>query len=218
MDCCQCQGIEKTFDRKTAAKDLKRYRKKGPNRSTVMLIEALKEQGVQGLSLLDVGGGIGAIQHELLGSGVASAIGVDASSAYINAAKEEAERQGHADRVSYQFGNIVDLGKDLQGADIVTLDRVICCYHDARSLVGTTGNLAGKYYGVVYPRYTFWLRAVWRVASGLFEIIQRIKGNSFRAYLHSTEDIDSILSAIGFHQRYHSTKGLWQVVVYAREA
>ena len=113
MDCCQCQGIEKTFDQKTASKDLKKYRRKGPDGTAAMLIEALKRQGVQGLSLLDVGGGVGAIQHELLSSGVATAVGVDASSAYISAAKEEAERQGHADRVSYQFGNIVDLGRIL---------------------------------------------------------------------------------------------------------
>ena len=218
MDCCQCQGIEKTFDKKIASKDLRKYRSQGPDRTTLMLIEALKQQGVQGLSLLDVGGGVGAIQHELLSSGVATAVGVDASSAYISAAKEEAERQGHADRVSYRFGNIVDLGKELDGADIVTLDRVICCYHDARTLVRTTGNLAGKYYGVVYPRYTFWLRAGWRVVAGLFAVVQRIKGNSFRAYLHSTEEVESILSGIGFHKCFHSTKGLWQVAVYARQS
>ncbi len=216
MDCCQCQGIEKTFDRKTAANDLKSYRKKGPDRTTVMLIEALKQQGVRGLSLLDVGGGVGAIQHELLESGVATAVGVDASSAYIAAAKEEAERQGHADRVSYQFGNIVDLSKDLEGADIVTLDRVICCYHDVQALVRTTSTLAGKYYGVVYPRYMLWLRATLRVVSGPFAIFQRISGNSFRPYLHSTEEVESILSTNGFSRRFYSTKGLWQVVVYAR--
>ena len=86
MDCCQCDGIEKTFDKKTAAKDLSSYRRKGPDRSTVMLINALKQQGIQDLTLLDVGGGVGAIHHELLRSGVTTAIGVDASSAYIAAA------------------------------------------------------------------------------------------------------------------------------------
>ena len=55
MDRCQCQGIEKTFGRKAAVKDLRRYRSKGPNRTTVMLLETLRQQGVLGLSLKEAG-------------------------------------------------------------------------------------------------------------------------------------------------------------------
>lgn len=216
MDCCQCQGIEKTFDRKTAARNLKHYRRKGPNRSTAILLEALKEQGIDGLSLLDIGGGVGAIQHELLKAGAATAVGVDASSAYIEAAKEEAQRQGHDDRVSYQFGNFVDLAKDLETADIVTLDRVICCYHDALSLVGMSGNLASKYYGVVYPRDTWWVKLGWRVAGTLAGLVMRMLRNPFRSYLHSSEEVNSILTDMGFQQRFRSTQGIWQIIVYAR--
>ena len=67
MDCCQCQGIEQVFDERQAKKDLKQYRKKGPSSTTRILVEAIKAQGVQDLSLLDIGGGVGAIQHGLLG-------------------------------------------------------------------------------------------------------------------------------------------------------
>ena len=66
MSCCQCQGIETQFDRKSVAKDLEHYRKKGPNKTTNMLIEALKAEGIEEMVLLDIGGGVGAIQHELL--------------------------------------------------------------------------------------------------------------------------------------------------------
>ena len=217
MDCCQCQGFEKTFDRKTAARDLKRYRKKGPNKTTVTLIEALKEQGIHGLSLLDVGGGVGAIQHELLKAGVTTAVGIDASLAYIEAVKEEALRQGHQDRVSYQFGNFVDLAKDLNPADIVTLDKVICCYHDAVSLVGMSGNLASRYYGIVYPRDTWWIKLGWKLTSTLIGLVMRITRNPFRGYLHASSEVTAILTDMGFQLRFHSTRGLWQIVVYARQ-
>ncbi|MGZ8690915.1 MAG: class I SAM-dependent methyltransferase, partial [Aeromicrobium sp.] len=45
-------------------------------------------------TVLDIGGGVGAVHHELLHSGAATAVDVDASRAYIAVAREEAERQG----------------------------------------------------------------------------------------------------------------------------
>ena len=92
-----------------------------------MLVESVKQKGVEGNSLLDVGGGIGAIQHELFKTGIARADIVEASTAYIDANKEEAERQGHADRIPYHHGDFVDIAPNLERADIVTLERVICC-------------------------------------------------------------------------------------------
>ena len=136
MNCCQCQGIETFFDNKVATKELRQYRKKGPDKTTRMLIEALEAEGVGRMTLLDIGGGIGAIQHELLAVGVSSATSVEASPAYIEVAKEETERQGRIDLVSYHYGNFVDLATDIAPADIVTLDRVICCYDDMQALVG----------------------------------------------------------------------------------
>jgi magnesium-protoporphyrin O-methyltransferase len=62
VDCCQCQGIEAEFNQETAAKQLRRYRENGPAKTTVMLTNALTQEGVEGMTLLDIGGGIGAIQ------------------------------------------------------------------------------------------------------------------------------------------------------------
>src|SRR5207248_22753 len=101
MDCCQCKGIETLFDQKEAKKRLKAYRKDGAAKTTRMLIEALQAEGIKGMTLLDIGGGVGAIQHDLLRAGIERATDVDASAAYVKAAQNEAERQGHADRVSY---------------------------------------------------------------------------------------------------------------------
>ena len=41
MGCCQCQGIETMFDKKTAERELKRYQKKGPTKTTGMLLDAI---------------------------------------------------------------------------------------------------------------------------------------------------------------------------------
>ena len=82
-----------------AASQLRKYREKGPIASTRTLIDALKAVGVEGATLLDIGGGIGAIQHELLAAGVAHATSVDASAPYLGAAREESDRRGQGDRV-----------------------------------------------------------------------------------------------------------------------
>jgi hypothetical protein len=54
MSCCQCQGIETYFNRKSVAKDLKQYRKEGPAKTTRMLIDALKAEGIKEMTLLDI--------------------------------------------------------------------------------------------------------------------------------------------------------------------
>jgi len=212
MNCCQCQGIESVFDRKVAARELEDYRRNGPNKTTRILIEALKTGTIDGLSLLDIGGGVGAIQHALLKAGAGSAVNVDASTSYIRVAKEEAERQGHAGSVTYHHGNFVDLAPQISPADIVTLDRVICCYHDMPALVDVSATKARKFYGLVYPRDTWWMK----LAIPILNVGLRLRGNSFRVFVHSTQAVDAILRRNGLQRRFYYRTIFWQVVVYAR--
>ena len=216
MDCRQCQGIERVFDKKTAAKELKGYHKKGPRGTTRKLIEALKAEGVEGLTLMDIGGGIGAIQHELMDAGLANATSVDASSAYVETAREEAQRRGYADRVSYNQDNFVDMASELAPADIVPLDLVICCYHDMEALVGASSKLAGKLYGVVYPRDTWWVKLAYWMVSPMARLYFLIRRNPFRFYLHPTQAVDAVVRSNGLKQRYYKASGILQVVVYSR--
>src|SRR5690242_5347651 len=99
MVTCQCSGIEHEFNPRLAERELRRFRRRGLRRSTRLLIDSLRPAVSPGAMLLDVGGGVGAIHHVLLDQGAASATHVDASSAYIAAARDEARRRGHAERV-----------------------------------------------------------------------------------------------------------------------
>ncbi len=213
MRCCQCQGIESKFDQKKAAKELHKYRNAGPSKNTRMLIDALKAEGISGMTLLDIGGGVGTIQHELLNTGVSSCFNVEASLAYVKAAKEEANRQGHADSISHLHGNFVDLAKDVPQHDIVTLDCVICCYHDVSALVGLSSERARRIYGVVYPRNTWWTK----ILSALENLYFRIQRNPFRTYIHPTEVVEEIVRSKGFVRRFFREVGQWQVIVYTRD-
>ena len=213
MSCLQCQGIEGLFNERMAKRELKRYRKKGPSKTTQILIEALKDLGIKSMSLLDIGGGVGAVHHELLQAGIARATDIDASSSFLHAAQRESEQQGHAGRVRYLHGDFVSLATEIDDADVVTLDRVICCYHDMQSLVGLSSHRVKKYYAAIYPQDTQFVKN--GVAVGNF--ILRLIRNPFRVFVHPTEAVDAQLRRNGLKRCFYQKAGLiWQVVVYER--
>lgn len=212
MYCAHCQGAEEIFGSRMARRELRKYQTKGPGKTTRLLVEAIKSANVEGATLLDIGGGVGAIENELLEDGVQSSIDVDASSAYLEAAREEAERQGHADRITYQHGDFVSLAPQLPPADLVTLEKVICCYPDMRTLVSLSSAHARRLYGFVIPRDTWWMKLGTRAVN----LMLRIQRNPFRTFVHPTRDVDALLRANGFEPRYHRCTLLWQVFVYAR--
>src|SRR5262249_4126018 len=153
---CQCEGIEQCFGTERVTKELQRYRHQGAIKSTRLLITLLQNESEPGMTLLDIGGGIGAIQHALLQQGLSQSLDVDASAAYLTAAQEEARQRGLAEQARFVHGNFVDLAPTIAPADVVTLDRVICCFDDMPALVGLSAARARKWYGIVIPRDTWW--------------------------------------------------------------
>lgn len=208
----QCQGIEDRFDTEAGAQKLHAYLRNGPDRTTQLLVDALRAEGVTEATLLDIGGGIGAIQLELLASGLRSATDVDAASGYLAVAREEATRRGYDSRVTYRHGDFVALAGELESADIVTLHRVICCYHDMPALVGASIAKARRLYGVVYPRDDWWVR----LSFGAENAGQRIRRSQFRAFVHPTQAVDGMIRDAGFERRFFHRGAVWQVIVYGR--
>ena len=208
----QCRGIEKFFSQGEARSKLKKYRKSGPRNTTRALVQAIQSQGIAGKTLLDIGGVVGVIQHELLKAGMSEAVGVDASSAYIKAVEEEAERQGHQDRIISLFGDFVEVAESIQQADIVTLDRVICCYHDLESLVSLSTARAETLYGVVYPRDYWPVKA----AFGIMNLYLRLTRKPFRLFAHPTATVDGLVREAGLEPIHASKTLIRQVVLYGR--
>jgi magnesium-protoporphyrin O-methyltransferase len=216
MSCAQCQGIEHQFDRAEARRKLRRYRRRGPDRTTRLLIEdlraALIASNVDDATLLDIGAGLGAIHHALLDGLASRATHVDASSAQLAAAREETERRGHSGRVDFLQGNFVDMAPGMPPADVVTLDRVICCYDDMHGLVRRSAEKATRFYAAVYPRDNTWMR----IGIAGVNVFERVKRSTFRVFLHDPRAIDAELRAAGLTRfSVRETLG-WQVVVYRR--
>ena len=212
MGCSQCQGIENMFDKKAAKRQLKRYLKKGPSKTTSMLLYAVHKIGVKGLNFLDIGGGIGAIQHDLIKAGALNGTSIEASSAYIDVAKEETSQNVLAERVNFKHGDFTTTASDVDSADIVTLDKVICCYDDMSELVGLSSKLAQKIYAVIYPRDVWWTK----LGFLMMNFYTKIKGSSFRTFIHPTKKVEEIILRNGLKQNYYATTLVWQVVIYTR--
>ena len=212
MGCCQCQGIENMFDKKAANRQLKRYLKKGPSKTTSMLLDAINKKGVQGLNFLDIGGGIGAIQYDLIKAGASNGTSIEASSAFFDIVKEEALQNGLAERVNFKYGDFTATASDVDSADIVTLDKVICCYDNMSELVGLSSKLARKIYAVIYPRDVWWTK----LALLMVNFYPRIKGSSFRVFIHPTKKVEEIIFGNGLKRNYYATTLFWQVAIFTR--
>jgi SAM-dependent methyltransferase len=208
---CACT-VGNEFGEATARSDLRSYRKSGPASTTRWLLEGLRGNGVNGLSVLDIGAGVGAVHLELLKAGAASAVDVDGSPAYVTVAREEAARQGLADRMSYQVGDFVSLAPSIDPADLVALDRVVCCYPDMEALIRQSVARARLRYGLVYPRDAWWIRA----GGAVLNSVARVARRRVRAYVHRTVEVDAIVRGAGFVPRLRRTNVFWQVAVYER--
>lgn len=212
VDCCQCEGIASQFGAKTARRELRRFRRRGPMKSTRLLIEDLRAAGAQDASLLDIGGGIGAVHHTLIDAGAREAVHVDVSTDYIDAARDESVRLGQADRTTFIHGDFVEVAPTLDAADLVALDRVICCYPDMERLVASAAQKTRRVLGAVYPRDVWWVR----LSVGAVNVLMRARGSAFRVFVYRPADIDAELRRHGLGRRTLRRTVAWEVVTYDR--
>ncbi len=212
MPCCCCEITDRTFGQADARADLRQYHKGKVPAHTSELLRVIRAQGFSGAKLIDVGGGVGVLHPELLKDVAASAIHVDASSAYLEAAQEEAKRLGQVDRVQFIHADFTDVSRDVAAAEIVTLDRVVCCYPDARTLLDRAAERCRQAFGLTYPRDVWYVR--WTI--GLINLLQRIRRDPFRVFLHSPKDLDAILRAAGLRRISLRRFAVWEVALYLR--
>ncbi len=210
--CCHCRAVEEQFGGAVAEKDLRRYRRKGPDRTTEIMLGALRARDLASAKVLDVGGGIGVISHELLAAGAAAATLVEAASAYIAQAEAESERRAQGDRMRFVHGDFVELARSLPDADVVALDRVVCCYPDYERLLKASAARCRRWFALSVPRARWYIKAVMALENAL----RRLRGSSFRTFVHPTEALHGLLGAAGMERSFHRETFVWQVSLYSR--
>jgi magnesium-protoporphyrin O-methyltransferase len=212
MPSCHCCGIEDQFDRARARRDLQHYHRRGPLPATRRLLRALGDRPRTGATVLDIGGGVGVIHHELLRRGFASATHVDRSQAFIDIARQEAASVGHAGRVELIHGDFRAVAASLAPADVVTLDRVICCDPDFATLLPLAADRARHTLGLSVPRDRWYVRLFVTLENAW----RRLRGSDFRVYVHSTEAMDALLRQVGLHRTRADATIVWSIEIWER--
>jgi hypothetical protein len=111
----------------------KRYREKGLDKTAQLMVEFLEQRGIEGATVLEVGGGVGDIQIELLKRGAARAVNLELSPAYEEEATRLLREAGLEERAERLLHDIAADPADIVPADVVVLHRVVCCYPDRSS-------------------------------------------------------------------------------------
>lgn len=208
---CSC-CYDEAFDRGHAEAKLREYRRKGPGRTSRALADALAQGGVDGRTVLDIGAGVGAVHQQLLERGAASATDVDASRPYLDAARDEADRRGIADRVTFLYGDFVGLAPEIRPADLVSLDRVVCCYRDVDALVGRAAERARRRLAITLPPDG----RIANVVVGLANAWERLTRSPFRIYAHPHARVVAAARAAGLEPAGVASLGIWRMLVFER--
>ena len=212
MPCNCCEMENNTFGEDRAKDDIRDYRRHGPANQTKLILEAVRSLGLKNIALLDIGGGIGTIHHELLRDVARDATHVDASSAYLRVATEEANRLGHADQVKFIHADFTDVAADIPQVDIVTLDRVVCCYPDFRGLLKAAAGKSRTVIALTYPRETWYMRIGLRIIN----FFQGLGQDPFRVFLHPIAEMESLLNSQGLKKISVKRLFVWEMALYQR--
>jgi len=168
--------------------------------------------GVPGRSALDVGGGVGMLAFELLKRGASRVVLADASSANLEAARDEATRANLGDRIRFALGDFTAVAAALEPADIVVLDRVVCCYPEWKPLLERASDRCLKIFALSYPKN----RLDVRLSIAFENWRRRWRGDPFRAFVHSPSQMRGTLEAAGLRHMRRTGTLFWRIDLYAR--
>jgi 2-polyprenyl-3-methyl-5-hydroxy-6-metoxy-1,4-benzoquinol methylase len=213
MTCCTgyC-AAEAQFNRKVAQRDLRRYRRRGADATTQLILAELRRWPLEGWRLLDVGGGIGVISWELADSGVASATIVEASPAYLEVARREVGTRYGPRATQFILGDFAMIADTLPDADVVTLDRVVCCYPDAEALLWRAAGRARQLLAFTYPRDRWYMRTM----IVLENLWLQLTGKKFRAFVHAPDRMGAVLESAGLVRAARRKTLAWTFDLYRR--
>jgi magnesium-protoporphyrin O-methyltransferase len=211
---CHCEATDRHFGAARAEEELAAYRRRGPGGTARLMLRLLRQTGARGDTLLDIGAGVGVLHHELLADGVVNAVHVDAARAYVQAARQEAGRRGHLGRVEFLHGDFLALAPVIAPADLVALDRVLCCHPELEPLLLASAACTRRYWIASFPRDLWYVRLHTR-----WQNHRRARaGNAFRTFVHPVARIYELLRRSGLRPVRRWRRPAWEVVLCARDS
>ena len=212
MNCCTPQGYRTVFTTRTAARDARRYRRRGLSGTAKWLAAQLTADGIRERSLLEIGGGVGGMQVALLRAGASRATNVEIADTYEPAARELIAESGLEDRVERIVADFAERPEAAAAADIVILHRVICCHPDAVGLTTAACRHARDRVAITIPRAAWWTRFGIAVMNRWL----RLRRIPFAVYVHPPAQVTGLAHSLGFTTTHHDRGLLWESVVLER--
>ena len=212
MSCCSGKGCDDFFDERVARRDARRYDRKGLDGNARRIVELVRRRGIEGKTVLEVGGGVGAIQLELLQAGAKRTVNVELSRAYEPYASELLRANGLDGRAERRLLDFAERAEELEPADVVVLHRVVCCYPDYETLVAAAADHTREQLLMTFPRDAWWMRLGLRTVNRL----QRLRRNAFRVYLHAPAAIVEVASSHGLETATREHGRIWELVGFER--
>ena len=200
---------EQEFDARFARKLAREYRRHGLTPTARRIVDFASANDIDGATVLEIGGGIGDIQLELLLRGAARTTNLELSGAYEAEAMRLLDEKGLSAHAARMVGVDLAVSPDaVEPADVVILNRVVCCYPDCDALLTAAARHAGRAVVFSHPPRTWFTRALLRADS----LISRITGNPFRGFVHPPEAMIDVLERQGFTPRYRHRDRIWSIV------
>jgi 2-polyprenyl-3-methyl-5-hydroxy-6-metoxy-1,4-benzoquinol methylase len=185
----------------------KRYRKRGLDGTARRMVEFLDGRGIEGATVLEVGGGVGEIQIELLTRGAARAVNLELSPAYDEEASRLLSEAGMEDRAERRLHDIAVDPEGVEAADVVVLHRVVCCYPDYERLLGAVAQHARRLVVFSYPPQN----AVSRVFVAGANLVFRLLRREYRSFVHPPAAMLAVLEERGLRDAFASHSLVWQI-------
>jgi 16S rRNA G966 N2-methylase RsmD len=210
--CCDPRGCDRMFGARFAKRMAARYRRRGLDGTARVIVELLAERGVQGATVLEIGGGVGEIQLELLERGAASATNLELSAGYEAAAAALIAEAGVTGRVHRRLLDIATAPDAVPPADIVVLHRVVCCYPDYAELLGAAADHTRRQLVFSHPPRN----PVSRTVVGTQNLLSQVTGRDFRTFAHPPAAMLAVLAGRGLRVRATHRGRVWQVAALSR--
>ena len=201
------------FNAEQAARAVRRFESKGLDGTAQPMVDELRSRGIDGATLLEVGAGSATALVTLLEGGAGRAVGYDISPSYEKVAGALIAGRGLTDRVEWHTGDYLAAG-DTRGADLVFLNRVVCCYPDMAPLVDAAATRTRSLLALSYPRDRWFIRLGIRMINGFL----RLRRVTFRVFVHEPAAIDARVAAAGLAEVAAGTTVAWQWKVWQRVA
>lgn len=210
--CCDSRACDRTFGDRFARKAADRYRSRGLPEPARRVVDILVRRGVAGASVLEIGGGVGQIQLELLKAGAARTTNLELSPAYDEEARRLAAEAGVADRVERRLVDIAAADGQVEPADVVVLHRVVCCYPDYVRLLGAAADHARHRLVFSHPPRNLLSRAF----MGVENLGYRLRGSEFRVFAHPPASMLAVLAEHGLRTVETSRGRVWHIALAER--